>query len=102
MSLKVVSSSPGRVVLAWFSALCTALTQDEVDSSTQVAITLANPTSLPPMVIVTKVLLALSPPSWPLMTSLVVAPEQVALVKLPPCSPGQWRQRFFFGGSTVN
>jgi hypothetical protein len=39
------------------------------------------PTSLPPMVMLTSVVDALSEESWLLMTLLVVAPEQAANVK---------------------
>ena len=38
--------------------------------------TLVNPTSLPPMEMLTRVVLALSDDTWLLSTSLVVAPEQ--------------------------
>ena len=41
---------------------------------------LANPTSLPPMVMDTSVVALLSAESWLLMTVLVVAPEQAAEV----------------------
>ena len=39
------------------------------------------PTSLPPMVMLTRVVAALRDDSWLLMTSLVLAPEQAANVK---------------------
>jgi len=38
--------------------------------------TLENPASFPPIVMLTSVVLALSADSWPLRTSAVVAPDQ--------------------------
>src|SRR5215475_9833892 len=70
------SMLPGRMVLIWFSAVLTALTQLLVDSSTQVSITFSKPTSLPPTVIDTSVVWLLRADSWPEMTLLVVAPAQ--------------------------
>ena len=58
-----------------------ALTQLLVESSTHVSITLEKPTSLPPTVIETSVVVLLSADSWLLIT-LVVAPEQATKVKL--------------------
>jgi hypothetical protein len=43
---------------------------------TQVSMTLAKPASLPPMVMLTSVVLALSADTWLLITSAVAAPEQ--------------------------
>jgi len=65
-------------VLISLSATAIALTQVLVEWSTQVSITLLKPTSLPPTVIETRVVALLSAESWPLMTELVVAPEQAA------------------------
>ena len=70
------SSSPGRVVWALFSADWTAATQAEVPCSTQVVMMLVKPTSLPPMVMLTRVVVGDSAESWVLFTVAVVAPEQ--------------------------
>src|SRR5260370_42326533 len=53
---------------------------------TQTSITSANPTSLPPIVIVTSVVPADRPPSWLRITSAVVAPAHVSLLNAPPCA----------------
>jgi hypothetical protein len=53
-----------------------ALTHVLVEKTTQVSMTLLKPTSFPPTVMDTSVVLALSADSWLLMTVLVVAPEQ--------------------------
>ena len=58
------------------SAFETALTHELVDWSTQVSMVLEKPASLPPMVRLTRVVLALSADTWPLITSAVVAPAQ--------------------------
>jgi len=76
MALSTLSSSPGRLELIFASALLIALTQELVDSSTHVSMTLLNPTSLPPTVIETSVVALLSAEIWPLRTVLVVAPAQ--------------------------
>jgi hypothetical protein len=52
-----------------------AFTHELLDSSTQVSMTLEKPASLPPMVMLTSVVLALSADTWLLRTSAVVAPE---------------------------
>ena len=51
-------------------------------SSMQVVMTLLKPASLPPMFMVIRLVLADSPPSWLLSTSVVFAPEQAAKSKL--------------------
>jgi hypothetical protein len=53
-----------------------ALTHVLVGKTTQVSMTLLKPTSFPPTVMDTSVVLPLSADSWLLMTVLVVAPEQ--------------------------
>ena len=58
------------------SAVATALRHVLVDLSTQVSITLEKPASLPPIVMLTSVVPALSADTWPLITSEVVAPAQ--------------------------
>src|ERR1700722_1519507 len=80
MSPSVVVSSPGSVPVAYFSPAATALSQELVDLSTQVSMIEEKPTSLPPMVMLTRVVAALSDDSWLLMTSPVRAPEQAANV----------------------
>ena len=80
MSASVVSSWPGSVLFAYFSAAETALSQELVEFRTQVSMIEEKPTSLPPIVMLTSVVDALSDESWLLMTSLVVAPEQAANV----------------------
>src|SRR5262245_22395032 len=76
MPLNVVSSSPGSEALAKFSACWTAATQALVPCSAQVSMMLENPTSLPPIVMLTSVVAAESADSWLLLTVVVVAPEQ--------------------------
>lgn len=80
MSASIVLSWPGNVLLAYCSAAETALSQELVDSRTQVSIIEEKPASLPPIVMLTRVVDALSDDSWLLMTSLVVAPEHAANV----------------------
>jgi hypothetical protein len=74
----VASSRAGSVLLAALMPLLTALTQLVSLPSTQLNTVSANPTSLPPMVMLTRSVLALSEPSWLASTSLVVAPPQAA------------------------
>ena len=69
-------SSVGSTSATSASAPATALSQVLVGASTQVAMTVEKPTSLPPMVMLTSVVLALSDDTWLLITSLVVAPAQ--------------------------
>src|SRR5262249_12938681 len=76
MPLYVVSSLPGSVDWAKFSADCTAATQSLVPSSAQVSMMLEKPTSLPPMVMLTNVVVELSADSWLELTVSVVAPAQ--------------------------
>ncbi len=64
MSPRVVSSRPGSVLLAYFSAAATTLSQVLVDFRTQVSMMLAKPTSLPPIAMLTSVVDALSDESW--------------------------------------
>ena len=54
----------------------TALTHVLVEWSTQVSMVLEKPASLPPMVRLTSVVLALSAETWLPVTSEVVAPAQ--------------------------
>src|SRR5580658_4401242 len=81
MSVNSVLRLPGRVVLAYCSARETARSHALVESRTQVSMIEVKPTSLPPMVMLTSVVDALSDESWPLMTELVVASAQAANVK---------------------
>ena len=53
-----------------------------VEGSMQVSMTLEKPASLPPIVMLTSVVLALSADTWLLSTSAVVAPEQAAEMKV--------------------
>jgi hypothetical protein len=76
MSCKVLWMLDCRVVLMMFSACVTAFTHLLVEWSTQVSMVLEKPASLPPMVRLTSVVLALSADTWPLFTSEVVAPAQ--------------------------
>ena len=59
-----------------------------VGKSTQVSMTLEKPASLPPIVMLTSVVPALSADTWLLMTSAVVAPAQATETneagELPP------------------
>src|ERR1700722_8313812 len=80
MSPSMVSSRPGSVVLAYFSPAATAAWQEAVECRTQVCMIEEKPTSLPPMVTLTRVVDAFRADSWLLMTSLVRAPEQAAKV----------------------
>jgi hypothetical protein len=64
------------------SAVATAFTHELVEESTQVSMTLEKPASLPPMVMETSVVLALSADTWLLSTSAVVAPEQATETKV--------------------
>ena len=54
----------------------TAFRHELVDLSTQVSMTLEKPASLPPIVMLTSVVPALSADTWPPSTSAVVAPAQ--------------------------
>jgi hypothetical protein len=74
------SSLAGSAAAISPSAVCTALAQLLAGDSTQVSITLLNPTSLPPTVMDTSVVAVLSADSWVLITEAVVAPEQVSAV----------------------
>src|SRR5215472_9767360 len=74
MACRVLASLAGNWVVAKFLAAATALTHELVDLSTQVSITLEKPASLPPIVMLTSVVPALSADTWPLITSEVVAP----------------------------
>jgi hypothetical protein len=75
MSVSTLSSSAGSCPVILASAASIALTQVLVEDSTHVSITLEKPTSLPPTVMDTSVVCALSADSWPLITEAVVAPE---------------------------
>jgi hypothetical protein len=56
----------------------TAFRHELVDLSTHVSMTLEKPASLPPIVMLTSVVLALSADTWLLSTSAVVAPAQAS------------------------
>ena len=81
MARSVASSRPGSVPAMNASAEATAswhaLSQN---SSTQVFITCENPASLPPIVMLTRLVRALSAASWPSRTPEVVAPSQATVV----------------------
>ena len=66
--------------MALSSADCTALMQASSPCSAQVVMIELKPMSLPPMVMLTRVVLADSDDSCELFTSVVVAPEQAAIV----------------------
>ena len=68
------------MLLAYFSADETAFSHELVDFRTQVSMIEEKPTSLPPIVMLTRVVAALSDDSWLLMTSPVFAPEHAAKV----------------------
>jgi hypothetical protein len=68
------------VLFTYFSAEETALSHELVDFRTQVSMIEEKPASLPPIVMLTRVVDALSDESWLLMTSLVLAPEHAANV----------------------
>jgi hypothetical protein len=68
------------VLFAYFSPAATALWHELVDFSTQVSMIEEKPASLPPTVMLTRVVDALSDESWLLMTSLVLALEHAANV----------------------
>ena len=76
MACKVLVSLAGRSLVTMVLAAATALRHDLVDLSTQVSITPEKPASLPPMVMLTSVVAALSADTWLLITSEVVAPAQ--------------------------
>ena len=78
MSASSTRRWPGNVVLAYCSAAETAFSHELVDSRTQVSMIEEEPTSLPPIVMLTRVVDELSDDSWLLMTSLVEAPEHAA------------------------
>src|ERR1700733_5198045 len=73
---RVVFSLAGSWLATKDSAADTALTHELVDLRTQVSMTLEKPASLPPIVMLTSVVLALSADTWLPRTSAVVAPEQ--------------------------
>ena len=76
MACRVVSSLAGSWLVTKASAVETAFTHELVELSTQVSMTLEKPASLPPIVMLTSVVLALSADTWLLSTSAVVAPAQ--------------------------
>ena len=82
MALSTESISAGNWLLILASAASMPLTQPLVGASTQVSMTLENPTSLPPTVIDTRVVAVPSADSWLLMTDAVVAPEHATKPKL--------------------
>src|SRR5271156_4089931 len=79
---RVWSSLAGSWSATKGSAAATAFRHVPVEESTQVSITLEKPASLPPIVMLTSVVLALSADTWLLSTSAVVAPEQATEVKV--------------------
>src|SRR2546430_16262205 len=92
MACRVLVSLAGSWLVTMALAAATALRHELVDLSTQVSITPEKPASLPPMVMLTSVVAALSADSWLLITSAVVAPAQAAEtneaggVAAAPCS----------------
>ena len=76
MACRVLASLAGSWLVTKDSAAATALRHELVDLSTQVSITLEKPASLPPIVMLTSVVPALSADTWLLITSEVVAPAQ--------------------------
>jgi len=78
MACRVLVSLAGRSLVTMVLAAATALRHEFVDLSTQVSITPEKPASLPPMVMLTSVVAALSADTWLLITSEVVAPAQAA------------------------
>ena len=76
IACRVLASLAGSCVVAKASAAATALRHELVELSTQVSITLEKPASLPPIVMLTSVVPALSADTWLLITSAVVAPAQ--------------------------
>src|SRR5580704_11917836 len=82
MAARVLSSLAGSWPAMKASAVETAFRHEVVEDSTQVSMTLEKPASLPPIVMLTSVVLALSADTWLLSTSAVVAPEQATETKL--------------------
>jgi hypothetical protein len=82
MARRVPLSRAGSWRVTKASAVATAFKHELVEESTQVSITLEKPASLPPIVMLTSVLLALSADTWVAWTSAVVAPEQATEAKL--------------------
>src|SRR5260370_24371504 len=76
MVCRVLTSRPSSGPLMKASAFETAFRHELVNPSTQVSMTREKPASLPPMVRLTSVVLALSADSWLPVTSAVVAPAQ--------------------------
>ena len=81
-AFRVAFSRAGSWPVTKFSAVSTAFRHELVDCSTQVCMTLEKPASLPPIVMLTSVVPALSAATWLLVTSAVVAPEQATELKL--------------------
>ena len=77
----MLSSLAGSWLATKASAADTAFRHEVVEDSTQVSMTLAKPASLPPIVMLTSVVLALSADTWLLSTSAVVAPEHATETK---------------------
>src|SRR5260370_40541813 len=76
MVCRVLTSRPSSGPLMKASAFETAFRHELVNPSTQVSMTREKPASLPPMVRLTSVGLALSADTWLPVTSAVVAPAQ--------------------------
>ena len=76
MASRALASLAGSWLVTKDLAVATALRHEPVDLSTQVSITLEKPASLPPIVMLTRVVPALSAGTWLLITSEVVAPAQ--------------------------
>ena len=76
MARRVAVSRAGSLRMTKSLAVATALRQVRVEWSTQVSVTPEKPASLPPIVMLTSVVLAPSAGTWPLITSEVVAPAQ--------------------------
>jgi hypothetical protein len=76
MVCSVVLSRAGSWFATKVSSADTALRQELVESSTQDSMVPEKPESLPPIVMLTSVVLALNAETWLLRTVDVVAPEQ--------------------------
>src|ERR1700742_3548921 len=90
-------SRAGNVFLIDDSATATAFSQLLRSSKTQVSITWVNPTSLPPTVMLTSVVRALSADNWLARTVAVVAPAQATETN----EAGWWRRAHSCGNALV-
>ena len=76
MACRVLARPAGSWLVTTDLAVATAFRHELVDLSTQVCITPEKPASLPPIVMLTSVVAALSAVTWLPITSEVVAPAQ--------------------------